>query len=595
MKKILQFTLLSLVMTLGFSTEAWGQYLGSGTFTKINSLAELTDGYYVITNNTNAFAMSNQHTGAFLPSVAVTVSSNTITNPSTTLVWKIETNVGGRTIYSEESQKYVSFTGSSNNIQVVDDVTTNNQRWNFTLQNGDFQAANLQVTTRFLRYNPGSPRFVAYTSGQQNLSLYKLDIVSSNDPEPTNHATNFSSENIGTSEIKLSWNDAIGGDLPFAYLILANTTNVFVDPVDGVDLVVDTDLSDGTAAVKVLQGVEEFSFTSFTSQTNYYFKIYPYSNSGNNIDFKTDDVVPTTSILSPELPCVIEDFSNLGTPSGWVLSGASVSGGLLEFGSNNGTATLPMINKPSVLNFTLARTTNVTNKTFLVEVSTTSSTDGYTVVATYDHSNTTSGGTISVNIPLSNYTYFDNVYIRFSKVSGTASPWRLDNVVVECDSDFNGTLWSNDTWSNGLPDITKPVLIQGDYITTANIEANTLTVDSGVFTIASGTSVTVEGAVVNNAAAANFIVENNGNLLQNSSAANVGAITVRANSQPLMRLDYTLWSSPVAGQNLKAFSPNTLTSRFYVYDETAVDGNTTTNNGYLCNNFKWNQRSHLRF
>jgi hypothetical protein len=46
-----------------------------------------------------------------------------------------------------------------------------------------------------------------------------------------------------------------------------------------------------------------------------------------------------------------------------------------------------------------------------------------------------------------------------------------------------------------------------------------------------------------------------------------------------MRLDYTLWSSPVAGQNLKAFSPNTLTSRFYVYDETAVDGNTTINNG----------------
>ncbi|MCU0351140.1 MAG: hypothetical protein MUF43_09990, partial [Flavobacterium sp.] len=148
--------------------------------------------------------------------------------------------------------------------------------------------------------------------------------------------------------------------------------------------------------------------------------------------------------------------------------------------------------------------------------------------------------------------------------------------------DFNiqsVTVWNGIAWSNGEPTITKSAVIQGDYTTTANLEANTLTVNSGVFTIASGTSVTVEGAVVNNAAATNFIVENNGNLLQNATAANVGAITVRANSQPLMRLDYTLWSSPVAGQNLKAFSPNTLSPRFYVYDETATTGNSSSNNG----------------
>jgi len=44
-----------------------GQYSGTGTFTKITSLAELTDGYYVITNETDAFAMNNAHTGTLLP------------------------------------------------------------------------------------------------------------------------------------------------------------------------------------------------------------------------------------------------------------------------------------------------------------------------------------------------------------------------------------------------------------------------------------------------------------------------------------------------------------------------------------------------
>ncbi|MFN3640671.1 MAG: hypothetical protein ACK4UK_07110, partial [Flavobacterium sp.] len=47
---------------------------------------------------------------------------------------------------------------------------------------------------------------------------------------------------------------------------------------------------------------------------------------------------------------------------------------------------------------------------------------------------------------------------------------------------------------------------------------------------------------------------------------NVGAITVLRESTPLRRLDYTLWSSPVAGQNLLSFSPLTMTNRFYTYN-----------------------------
>ena len=60
-------------------------------------------------------------------------------------------------------------------------------------------------------------------------------------------------------------------------------------------------------------------------------------------------------------------------------------------------------------------------------------------------------------------------------------------------------------------------------------------------------------------------VQNNGSLLQQNSVANTGKIVVKKDSNLLYRLDYTMWSSPVAGQLLKTFSPFTSTSRFYTY------------------------------
>ncbi|MFN4199544.1 MAG: hypothetical protein ACK4FS_11010, partial [Flavobacterium sp.] len=72
-----------------------------------------------------------------------------------------------------------------------------------------------------------------------------------------------------------------------------------------------------------------------------------------------------------------------------------------------------------------------------------------------------------------------------------------------------------------------------------------------------------------------FTIQNNANLIQEGSTNNnVGAITVQRNSSPLWRLDYTLWSSPVVGQNLLAFSPLTVANRFYVYNPTTNQYNT---------------------
>lgn len=164
---------LSLIFVLSWSC-GWGQYSGTGTFNKITSLTDLTDGYYVIVNSGDAFAMNNTHNGTYLANTSISPSSNTLTNPATSIVWKIETNGTGRTIYNESTAKYVSYTGTSNNVQVVDAVSANNQRWTFSYASSVFSVANLAVTTRILQYNSSSPRFACYTSAQQKFLLYKL-------------------------------------------------------------------------------------------------------------------------------------------------------------------------------------------------------------------------------------------------------------------------------------------------------------------------------------------------------------------------------------------------------------------------------------
>ena len=105
------------------------------------------------------------------------------------------------------------------------------------------------------------------------------------------------------------------------------------------------------------------------------------------------------------------------------------------------------------------------------------------------------------------------------------------------------------------------------YFSSDLLIANNLTVNPGaVFTVTSGLNLRVGNLIVNNAGAANFVVENNANLIQTNAVANTGDITVRRDSNALSRLDYTMWSSPVDGQQLQAFSPVTLADRFYIYN-----------------------------
>jgi hypothetical protein len=146
-----------------------------------------------------------------------------------------------------------------------------------------------------------------------------------------------------------------------------------------------------------------------------------------------------------------------------------------------------------------------------------------------------------------------------------------------------GASWSDSAnWSCGnVPNIfTNAVVPSGantqPVITNGTVSAKSITVQSGAsLTIATTGSLKVINAV-NVATGGTLTVENNGSLIQDSETANTGKITVKRNSNSLYRLDYTMWSSPVANQNLQAFSTGTFANRFYEY-KYAFNPTTRTN------------------
>lgn len=145
--------------------------------------------------------------------------------------------------------------------------------------------------------------------------------------------------------------------------------------------------------------------------------------------------------------------------------------------------------------------------------------------------------------------------------------------------------WNGSAWTNGVPTKITAVTFAGNFNSTSNLEACSIVVNTGVnVTVNAGHTFITNGIVTVNGTGT-FTVNNNAALRQiDPTAVNVGNIIVRRNSAPIVRLDYTAWSSPVAGQQLQSFSPNTLAGRFYQYlftgntTPTAYQSVTSTNN-----------------
>ena len=119
-------------------------------------------------------------------------------------------------------------------------------------------------------------------------------------PEPSNHVISFTTTTTTSSSILLTWDDNDGTNVADKFLLMINTTGSFTNPVDGTENNDDTDISDGSGQINVSHGDENYTFLGLNASTLYYFKIYPYSNFGTNINYKTDGSIPNVSTSTTE-------------------------------------------------------------------------------------------------------------------------------------------------------------------------------------------------------------------------------------------------------------------------------------------------------
>lgn len=146
----------------------------------------------------------------------------------------------------------------------------------------------------------------------------------------------------------------------------------------------------------------------------------------------------------------------------------------------------------------------------------------------------------------------------------------VNNIQLKCP---NTTTWNGTNWSNGIPNEDTQVTFTGNYISTGDLDACSITVSgTSIVSFVSGHNLKVRGGV-NVATTAQLNFDSNANLYQIEEIANTGNAQLERNTT-LKRLDYAGWSSPVINQNLQSFSPNTLSNRFYTYNPAGTSTST---------------------
>ncbi len=128
----------------------------------------------------------------------------------------------------------------------------------------------------------------------QNLAVYGSTIL----PEPTNYPTGFLASNVTYYQLILNWTDATGSIQPYGYLIKGSkiSADSIAYPIDGVSE------ADKKLTKNVLQGIQTQLIFELNELAPYYFKIFPFTNTGTSINYKTDGVIPLVSVVTATGP-----------------------------------------------------------------------------------------------------------------------------------------------------------------------------------------------------------------------------------------------------------------------------------------------------
>lgn len=308
--------LFSLVAMLLFAVSGIAQ---NTTFTKVTSASGLEAGamYLIVGNDEELgdFAMgyqkqNNRH------AVAVTDDGGNITvTPAVDPYSEGDANqfmLGGSanawTFYDPLREGYLYAASSSSNQLKTQSTNNANGEWSIVF-NADGTAevvAQGENSRNNMRFNPnnGTPLFSAYaetSTVDTRVCLYKAGGTVEPDPEPSNYPTNFTATVDGT-DVTLTWTDAVGEQLPHRYVVIA-ALGAVTPPTDGIAI------ADSDMAKNVNYGTQTVTFSGLQGGGIYHFGIFPYTNSGANIDYKTDGSYPTATVATENIEYLLyEEF-----------------------------------------------------------------------------------------------------------------------------------------------------------------------------------------------------------------------------------------------------------------------------------------------
>jgi len=150
-------------------------------------------------------------------------------------------------------------------------------------------------------------------------------------------------------------------------------------------------------------------------------------------------------------------------------------------------------------------------------------------------------------------------------------------------------VYNNGSWST-TPANTN-ITINSDLALNENLNVCSCTVKPGKkLTILANATLNVEENVKVEATGS-ILVKNTGSLVQMKDDAtftgDANSFTMERNTTPMINYDFSYWGSPVAAQNLKTFSPNTLADKYYSFNgaswviENPVTTSMTAGRGYI--------------
>ena len=305
---------MGLVAMLLFSVRGFAQT----TYTMINGASGLEAGatYLLVgfDDDGNAYAMSYQKSNnrhAVSVSEAGGVVTATVATDPSNQTDPYEITLGGAagawTLEDPVKGGYLNAPGGGNYLKTQTELTDNG-KWDITFDanGGGIPVSNGGVDQKYMRFNlnasNGTPLFGCYKESSNIIApvyFFKAGGQSEPDPEPTNYPTNFAAS-VNTLSVTLTWNDATGAQLPAKYLVLGSKGNITV-PTDG------TPVANGELAMNVAYGTQTVTFSGLDGNSTYHFAIFPYTNAGANIDYKTDGSYPTVNAQTADVYALLNE------------------------------------------------------------------------------------------------------------------------------------------------------------------------------------------------------------------------------------------------------------------------------------------------